>query len=172
MSVLSLIGPMGAGKSTIGRLLAARLTLECIDLDAVIVERAGKSITDIFADDGECIFRALESECLQSLCAAQSSKILATGGGIVLTAPNRQRLKQAGTVVWLDAPVEVLAKRTAGDKKRPLLAGVNVLLKAKELDLQRRKYYEMCSDLRVDTSQLSAAQVVQCIVAHVEAADV
>jgi len=159
---------MGSGKSTIGRLLAARLGLRCVDLDEVIVEKAGKVIPRIFAEDGECVFRALEAESLQQLCSDGMDKVLATGGGVVMSAPNRERMKQAGYVIWLDAAPEVLAKRIAGDKNRPLLNGVNVLEKAKELDRQRRKYYEANADFCVDTSVMNVAQAVDSIVAFIE----
>ena len=160
-----LVGSMGAGKSTIGRLLAARLGLHYVDLDAVIIEKAGKVIPRIFEEDGECVFRALEAESLQVSCLDGAAKVLATGGGVIMSAPNRERMKQAGDVIWLDAPPEVLAKRIAGDKNRPLLKGVDVLAKAKELDRQRRKYYEMSADFRIDTSLMSAQQAVEAIVA-------
>jgi len=165
--MIALIGLMGSGKSTVGRQLAKRLGRPCVDLDAEIVAKAGKSIPEIFRDDGECTFRALESEVLQYCCDTRGKCILATGGGVVMSEANRQRLEQASLVVWLDAPSEVLAKRIAGDENRPLLDGVDVLRKAQELDRQRRPYYSQCADLQLDTSSLSAYAIVNEICAWV-----
>jgi shikimate kinase len=163
-----LIGSMGAGKSTIGRLLAARLGFDFIDSDDAIIEKAGKSIPRIFEEDGECIFRALESEVLQELCSKHDRQVLATGGGAVLRALNRERIINAGYVIWLDAQPEVLAERIMGDKNRPLLHGVDVLSKAKQLDRERRKYYDMCADIRVDTSLMNAKEAVDTIIVGME----
>jgi len=158
-----LIGSMGAGKSTIGRRLAARLSVSCVDLDAVIVEQAGCSIPDIFAKQGEASFRALESECLKTLCEDGQNNVLATGGGVVLSESNRELIKQSGFVVWLDARPEVLAKRIAGDRNRPLLKGVKPLQRARELDVQRRPLYKSCADLRIDTGKMRVPQTIHTI---------
>jgi len=158
-----LTGPMGAGKSTIGRRLAAQLGVPCVDLDAVIVEHAGCSIPDMFAEQGEASFRALESACLKTLCEDGRRKVLATGGGAVLSEANRQIIKQSGFVIWLDARPEVLAKRIAGDRNRPLLNGVKPLQRARELDVQRRPLYKSCADLRIDTGKMRVPQAIHTI---------
>lgn len=161
MQKIILIGSMGSGKSTIGRLLAARLRMLFVDLDEAIVKRAGKIIPQIFEEDGECIFRALESEALEVITTDSKLKIIATGGGAVLSAPNRERMKSAGHIIWLNAPPEVLTERTVNDPNRPLLKGVDPLQKARELDMQRRPIYEACADFRVDTSIMSVDEAVE-----------
>jgi len=164
-----LIGPMGSGKSTIGRLLAARLACPCVDLDAEIVKQAGKTIPQIFAEDGEPAFRSLESELLRDFCIHDDEKkILATGGGVILDPLNRACIKQTGVVVWLDASPEVLARRISGDRNRPLLSGVDPLVRAKELDLQRRAYYESCADVRMDTSVMRSSKAMHMIVQYLK----
>lgn len=159
---------MGAGKSTIGRQLAARLHIPFVDLDEAIVARAGKSIPKIFEEDGECIFRSLEGETLAALCTDGQSRVLATGGGVVMSAPNRRRMKKAGPVIWLDASVETLASRISGDDNRPLLRGADPLQKTRELSRARSPYYEQCADLTVDTEMLDVDQAVDAIMGFVK----
>jgi len=158
-----LIGPMGSGKSTIGKLLASRFSLKFVDMDDAIVERVEKSIPEIFEEDGEAAFRALECEVLKALISNTEAKVIATGGGVVLAEANRELLMSCGHVIWLDAPPEMLAIRTSNDPNRPLLKGVDPLEKARELDLQRRPYYASCSDLRIDTSEMSVEEAVEAI---------
>ncbi len=163
--MISLVGLMGSGKTTIGRLLAARLRWPFVDLDEAIVARAGKPIPHVFEEDGECAFRALEGEALQAVAASGRELVLATGGGAVMRAPNRQRLREAGQVIWLDAPPEVLAARIAGDANRPLLHGVEPLARMRELDRQRRGIYRELADLRVDVASLAPDAAVDAILA-------
>lgn len=115
-----LVGPMGAGKSTIGRLLAKELHLPFKDSDNVIEERCGADIPWIFDVEGESGFRQRETAVLSDLIKEQSL-VLATGGGIVIKEDNRAMLKQADAVIYLLATAKHLARRTAKDKKRPLL---------------------------------------------------
>lgn len=155
---------MGAGKTTIGRLLAARFALAFIDLDEVIVERAGKPIPTMFAQQGECLFRALESEMLALYCTDdREGRVLSTGGGAVLLAANRERMRRCGTVVWLHAAPEVSAARIEGDANRPLINGVDPLAKARELARIRTPLYEAIADLRIDTGRRSAQEAVDDI---------
>lgn len=135
-----LVGPMGAGKSTIGRLLAKQLQLAFKDSDAVVEERSGANIPWIFDVEGEAGFRQRETAVLQDLLQ-ESALVLATGGGIVLLEQNRQLLKQADVVIYLSAEVEHLVHRTEKDKKRPLLQVANPEQKIRQLLEERDPLY-------------------------------
>ena len=117
---LYLVGPMGVGKTTIGRLVAQRLGKRFIDLDEEIEHRSGASIPWIFDVEGEAGFRRRESELLREVSAGKDV-VLSTGGGVVLSEENRALLRATGFVVFLNASVEQLYQRTLKDKKRPLL---------------------------------------------------
>lgn len=119
-SNLYLVGPMGVGKTTIGRLLAQKLGKTFVDLDEEIELRSGASIPWIFDVEGEAGFRRREADLLKELCAGHNL-VLSTGGGVVLNPENRQLLKSTGVVVFLNASVEQLYQRTLKDRKRPLL---------------------------------------------------
>lgn len=163
-----LIGPMGAGKSTIGRMLSEQLQTPFIDMDEVIVERAGRSIPEIFKEDGEPAFRAIESAVLGELCASTEGGIVATGGGAVLSSGNRERMQASGRVVWLDVSPEAAARRIAGDTNRPLLHGVDALEKARQLDGERRPLYISIADVHVETDQSTPKQCVDLILKEIE----
>ncbi len=159
-----LVGLMGSGKSILGKQLASRLSLELVDLDDLIVSQAGKTIPEIFKDEGEEAFRALESKLLAEVLAQDDEKIIATGGGAILSAENRAMMKQSGRVIWLDASPTVLAERIAGDANRPLLDGVDPLFKMISLATQRNPLYAEVADLRVDTEKLSDEEAVAKII--------
>lgn len=118
---LVLVGPMGAGKTTIGKRLARRFGLNFIDLDRVIEQASGARVALIFEHEGESGFREREHRALAEACA-RGGQLIATGGGAVLRADNRALLRGAGFVVWLRTPVERQLQRLARDTSRPLLA--------------------------------------------------
>ncbi|MBF0281004.1 MAG: shikimate kinase [Zetaproteobacteria bacterium] len=161
---LILIGPMGAGKSTLAKLLAHQLQLAWIDLDAAIVAKAGCAIPEIFQTKGEGAFRDLESELLQKCCTEQHAQIIATGGGAVLRAQNRAIMQQYGAVVWLDIAPEISSQRIAGDTNRPLLAGASALERAQTLALERNPLYASIAAFTINTGEYSPQASVARIV--------
>ena len=147
-----LVGMMGAGKSSVGRLLAKRARKSFFDSDQVIEERTGVSIATIFHHEGEEGFRARERTVIADL-AALDNIVLATGGGAILSEDNRQSLGSNGFVVYLKAQVEDLWKRTHADKSRPLLDTENPLERLKDLFLVRDPIYTALADLVVETGE-------------------
>lgn len=117
---LYLIGMPGSGKSRVGREVAERLSAPFVDLDKVIEEDAGRSITEIFAEQGEAVFRELEKTAL-SRVSSRARAVIACGGGAVLDAQNRSVMKATGRVVWLDVSLEMLSKRVSPGARRPLI---------------------------------------------------
>lgn len=149
-----LVGFMGTGKSSVGRKLAESLGFEFIDTDQVVVELAGKSIPQIFEDEGEERFREWESEAL-ARCAGKGRQVIATGGGIVTQERNRALLREAGHVVWLKADPEVVLDRVSRNRNRPLLQTEDPLATIQELYASRIELYRRCADEEVNTSDLT-----------------
>jgi shikimate kinase len=141
-----LIGMMGSGKSTTGRLLAQALGYQLFDTDQVIEQAAGQMISEIFADAGEAEFRKIETQVLSQL-SAYTRLVVATGGGIILERRNWSYLQQ-GLVVWLEADVPLLLERLTLDTSRPLLQTADPLGKIEALLRQRQSLYAQ-ADLRV-----------------------
>lgn len=162
-SSIVLVGPMGAGKSTIGKVLAGLLHVPFFDSDRVIEERTGADIPWIFDMEGEEGFRLRESAVLADLLR-QSSCVIATGGGIVMREDNRQLLKENGSVVYLTASTEQLVERTYKDKKRPLLQVDDPESKIRELIQLRDPLYREVSDVIVATDRRSPKVVAQEII--------
>jgi shikimate kinase len=134
-----LIGMMGVGKTTIGQLLAHRLNYEFLDTDQFIEQATGQSVSTIFAESGESIFRQLETATLSQV-SARLRKVVATGGGIVTSPDNWSYLKH-GVIIWLDLPVEHIQKRLSEDTTRPLLQHRNLGDRLTQLLSERRSRY-------------------------------
>lgn len=153
---------MGAGKSTIGRLLSEELDLEFVDSDREIESRSGASIPWIFDLEGEEGFRDRESQALEDLIQ-EPAKVIATGGGAILRPGNRLLLQVSGCVVYLKTSVEQQLIRTAKDKNRPLLQHAHPEVVLQKLALERNPLYEATAHLTIDTDGLSPRAVVRAI---------
>jgi shikimate kinase len=156
-----LMGFMGTGKSTVGRTLARRLGLQFLDMDTLLEERAGKPIARIFAEDGEPHFRSMERTLSQEL-SQRSGLVIACGGGVVLDPDNIRDYSRMGLVVCLTATPEVIFKRTAKDRNRPLLEEQDRMKRILEL-LEKRKEMYASIPYQVDTTTLTGDQVA-CVV--------
>jgi len=152
-----LVGFMGAGKSVCGRLLARRLGRCFVETDDVIVAGEGRSIPEIFRDAGEPRFRQLEADTLESL-KLKSGEVIATGGGLPCREGRMERLRELGTVVWLDGDVRELYERASRIGNRPMLEGRS-LADIEELYRARQRYYRR-AHITVDTTGIGADQVV------------
>ncbi len=162
-----LVGPMGAGKSTIGRHLAQQLHMEFLDSDAVIEERTGADIAWVFDVEGEDGFRKREETVINDL-TEQQGIVLATGGGSIKSKENRNRLSARGVVVYLETTIEKQLARTTRDKKRPLLNTDNPREVLESLAGERNSLYEEVADYTVRTDDQSAKVVANQIVKMLE----
>ncbi|WP_083261092.1 shikimate kinase AroK [Microbulbifer aggregans] len=152
-----LVGPMGAGKSTIGKLLAAQLRLPFADSDKVLEEKTGADIPWIFDVEGEAGFRRRESDVLSQLCAGPV-QVIATGGGIVLKEENRLLLRKHGLVVYLQASIDQLLERTSKNSNRPLLQVPDPRARIVELVNERDPLYREVADLVCETDHCTPKQ--------------
>lgn len=159
---------MGAGKTTIGRLLARRLNMTFIDSDHEIEARTGASIPWIFEIEGEPSFRRREADVIRDL-TAQNGIVLATGGGAVLNPDSRKLLAERGTVVYLRASVNSILQRTAHDRNRPLLQTADPRKKLEDLTAQREPLYREIADLVIDTGRPNVQSMVQTILDQIAA---
>lgn len=151
---LILVGPMGAGKTSIGRRLAERFGLEFADVDQAVVERCGATINTIFEHLGEAGFREREKAALTQLLA-QKGKLVSTGGGAVLDCDNRLLMQRRGFVVYLRVGVEAQLKRLGRDRVRPLLQRGDREQVLRDLTAVREPFYMEVADLMLDTDGLS-----------------
>lgn len=164
-SVIFLVGPMGSGKTTIGRQVAERLGLEFFDCDEEIEKRTGASINLIFDIEGEAGFRQREAGMLKSL-AEREGALIATGGGVVLSAANRRLMKRNGFVVWLRTPVEHQLQRLENDKQRPLLQGSGRRQKLENLAKERDPLYREVADMVFESRARNPSVVARDLAAR------
>jgi shikimate kinase len=165
-----LVGLMGAGKTSVGRLLAQRLDMKFFDADAEIERITGVKIPVIFEIEGESGFRSREEKMIEQL-TAMNGIVLATGGGAVISDTNRHFLKSRGRVIYLRAAPEDLWRRTRRDRNRPLLQTADPLGKLRSLHEQRDPLYREVAHLIVDTGSQSVAHLTSSIQQHLTDAD-
>lgn len=158
-----LIGPMGAGKTTIGRRLASALRRSFIDVDEHIEQRLGVSIQTIFDTEGEVGFRQREKHILDDILQHNNQAVIATGGGCVLTEACRQMIMCERLVVHIDVGLEQQYQRLKLDKKRPILQSGHLRNKLQQLHQQRHPIYTATADIRIITDNRSFRQIIQQI---------
>jgi len=157
--IIALIGLSGAGKSSVGRALAAQLSWELIDIDQLIEHTAGRRIPRIFAEDGEQHFRDLEADALRQAISVPH-RVLATGAGVILRPDNRTLLRQHALVIWLDAPTETLVARLRShDEHRPLIAGGDPAQRLEALRATRTPLYIETAHIQIETAGSNHAEV-------------
>ncbi|MDR1808013.1 MAG: shikimate kinase [Propionibacteriaceae bacterium] len=168
---LVLVGLPASGKSSVGALVARRLGLPHVDTDEFIEQQAGRAIADIFAEDGEAAFRALETAALRATLAVPDT-VVSVGGGAVI-APENRALLAGHEVVWLDVTVATATRRAGLAKLRPLLLG-DVRRQLEVLNAERRPLYEAVATHRIDANRLNqrqAATAVLCVTGRLEGDD-
>ncbi|GAP97445.1 shikimate kinase [Leptolyngbya sp. NIES-2104] len=165
-----LIGMMGVGKTTIGQLLAKQLDYEFLDVDQFIEQATGQTVSTIFAESGEAIFRQLETATLSQV-SARLRRVVATGGGIVLAQENWSYLRH-GVIIWLDVPVEQLKARLSQDTTRPLLQSQDLTARLTQLSEERRSRYAQ-ADIHIqvlpdETPEQITARIMNAIALECE----
>jgi shikimate kinase len=158
-ALIFLVGFMGAGKTTVGRALARHLDVAFFDLDEMIQQQTGKSITQIFSESGEVEFRRLETIAIRS-CRDHTNAVIALGGGTYVSELNRDVLREMGKTIWLNCPVELCLARIEGDQSRPLLSDQQ---KMKSLFESRLPTY-ILADFAVKTESRSTEEIASEII--------
>lgn len=162
-----LIGFMGSGKSTVGRLLARKLNYDFVDTDALIEARTKQQIKDIFEKMGEPAFRQIEAKVVAEV-AKSEGKVIACGGGVILNSKNIQALQKNGLIVYLKAEPEVLYSRVKKSEIRPLLNVPDPETRFYEIFSERRLRYEKAADLIIDITELKPSEIAKKVVENLE----
>ncbi|PCI23279.1 MAG: shikimate kinase AroK [Piscirickettsiaceae bacterium] len=158
-----LIGPMAAGKSTIGKVLARKLGVSFFDIDQEIIECTGVEIALIFELEGESGFRKRETDKIKRLSQLDNA-VIATGGGAVLSKENQVILKNSGKIIYLQCSVNQQLSRTRFDTKRPLLQTENPRERLEQMMIERAPIYESLADITVSTERINSKRVINTIV--------
>lgn len=160
MRNIVLIGFMGCGKSTIGRMLHNKLGFKHLDTDQMIEEKEGRPISDIFSNEGEDHFRDLETGLLRDMVnSSMASSIISTGGGMIIREENQQLLRELGFVVWLSCTPETIYKRTSRSGHRPLLQGEDPMAAINQLLSLRTPMYQTTAHIEIKTSELDFDEI-------------
>ncbi len=162
MENIYLVGFMGSGKSTVGRILAKKLDRKFVDIDTEIEKEQNKKIKDIFADKGEAYFRQLEKEKIEEFTKKKGC-IVSTGGGLGADKNNMELMKKTGKVVWLDVDLEEILKRCSNDKNRPLLN--QPIEDLKKLYNQRKEVYSL-AHIHINTSNQLPEQIAEKVISE------
>lgn len=165
MKKVFLVGYMGVGKTTLGKRLGNAIGIPFFDLDEEIVKMESQSINELFAEGGELHFRELESRMLKDFCSRKDAFVLSTGGGTAASAGNMDSMKDAGIVVWLDMPVEVILSRLGQSADRPLLKDVPQEARAEFIRVhfaERQPQYQK-AHIKFDASNVNAARLADLV---------
>lgn len=156
-----LIGFMGAGKTTIGRRLSYLAKKPFLDMDQYIEKQEGREIKEIFATEGECVFRAIETKSLEKIKLERAKYVISTGGGMPIQEKNQKLLKEMGTIIYLRIQAETVCERIKQDSKRPLLQVENPRQKIAEMLKVRNPIYEELADYIIDVDQKQFKDILQ-----------
>tara|TARA_Y200000002_G_scaffold158181_1_gene130784 strand:+ start:1747 stop:2274 length:528 start_codon:yes stop_codon:yes gene_type:complete len=162
-----LIGPMGSGKTSIGKKLSKMMKFSFIDTDHIIEEKTGVDIPTIFEHEGESGFREREKNILKEISNIENT-VVGTGGGIIISPENREIIKNLGFVVYLTADIRELVYRTAQDKSRPLIKNNNTEKVMVDIIKKREKYYENTSNIKISTDNYDTVKISKIIIKNYE----
>jgi shikimate kinase len=162
-----LIGPMGSGKTSIGKKLSKMMKFNFIDTDHLIEEKTGVDIPTIFEHEGESGFRKRENKILEDISNIENS-VLGTGGGIIILEENRKIIKNMGFIVYLTASIKELVYRTEQDRNRPLIKDGDTKKKIEEILKEREKIYENISNIKISTDNYDTVKLSRIIIKNYE----